>query len=78
MVTKAKADTVRMVVTKKGEYYLARAQGLSIFAEARSLDELKRNIQEAVALHLEGEEHRRYGLPASPLIEVIYDFSETL
>ncbi len=41
-----------MVVTKEGDQYLARAEGLSIFTEAKSLDELKRNIREAVALHL--------------------------
>jgi hypothetical protein len=61
-----------MVVTKEGDHYLARAKGLSIFTEAQSLDELRRNIREAVGLHLEGGEHRRYGLPPRPRIEVIY------
>lgn len=78
MVTRAKANTVRMVVTKEGEYYLARAQGLSIFTEAKSLEELKRNIRKAVALHLEGDEHKRYGLPRNPLVELVYDFTEAL
>ena len=77
MVTKPKVGTVTMVVTREGEHYLARAQGLSIFTEAESLDELKRNIREAVALHLEAGEHERYGLPAKPAIEVVYAFSET-
>jgi len=67
-----------MNVTKEDGHYLARAEGLSIFTEAESLDELKRNIREAVALHLEGGEHKKYGLPARPKIEVVYDFSETL
>lgn len=65
-----------MMVTKDGDHYLARAEGLSIFTEAPSLDELKRNINEAVALHLEDGEHKRYGLPPNPAIEVVYDFSE--
>ncbi len=78
MVTKAKVASVTMVVTKEGDHYLARAEGLSIFTEAKSLDELKRNIREAVALHLEGGEHKRYGLPPRPPIEVVYDFAETL
>ena len=82
MVTKPKVVSVTMVVTmvvtKEGDHYLARAEGLSIFTEATSLDELKRNIREAVALHLEGGEYERYGLPPNPAIEVVYDFSETL
>ncbi len=67
-----------MIVAKDGDQYLARAEGLSIFTEEPSLDELKRNINEAVALHLEDGEHKRYGLPPKPAIEVVYDFSETL
>ena len=78
MVTKPKVRAVTMVVVKEGGRYLARAEGLSIFTEAASLDELKRNIREAVALHLEGGEHKRYSLPPEPRIEVVYDFSETL
>ncbi len=78
MVTREKAEAVTMVVTKEGDHYLARAEGLSIFTEATSLDELKHSIREAVSLHLEGCEHKRHGLPASPTIEVVYDFSETL
>ena len=78
MVTRAKAGTVTMVVTKEGDHYLARAKRLSIFTEATSLDELKRNIREAVELHLEDGEHKRYGLPPHPEIEVVYEFSERL
>ena len=71
MVTKEKAEAITMVVTKEGDHYLARAEGLSIFTEATSLDELKHNIREAVLLHLEGGEYERHGLPANPAIEVI-------
>ena len=78
MVTKPKVGVVTMVVAKEGDHYLARAEGLSIFTEAPSLDELKCHIREAVTLHLEGGEHKRYGLPPNPAIEVVYDFSETL
>lgn len=73
MVIKSKTGVVTMVVTKEEDHYLARAQGLSIFTEALSLEELKLNIREAVALHLEDDEHKRYGLPRNPRIEVIYE-----
>ena len=77
MVKEATA-IVTMLVSKEGDWYIARAEGLSIFTEATSLDELRQNIREAVALHLEGGEHERYGLPPNPAIEVVYAFSETL
>ena len=78
MVTKSKVGQIVMMVTKEGNHYLARAKGLSIFTEAASLDELKRNIREVVTLHLEDGEHKKYGLSPDPEIEVVYDFSETL
>jgi hypothetical protein len=34
--------------------YTARALGQSIFTEAESLDELRRNVREATACHFEG------------------------
>jgi hypothetical protein len=71
VVTKPKVATVRMLVTKEGPRYLARAEGLSILTEAGSLEELKRNIREAVTLHLDDGEHKRYGLPKQPKIEVV-------
>ena len=78
MVTKPQLQTVTMFVTKEDDHYLARAKGLSIFTEAATLDELKRNIREAVELHLEDGEHKQYGLPAKPAIEVVYAFLERL
>ena len=70
MVTTSKVRSITMVVSREGDYYLARAKGLSIFTEAPSLDELKRNIKEVVALHLDDGEHKKYGLPANPAIRV--------
>jgi hypothetical protein len=35
--------------------YSARALGQSIFTEGETWDELKKNVQEAVACHYEGE-----------------------
>ena len=54
---------VTMIVTKEGDWYLARAEGLSIFTEAQTLDQLKANIREAVTLHLSDGENEKYGLP---------------
>ena len=67
-----------MIVSKEDDWYLARAEGLSIFTEAKSLDELKKKIREAVDLHLDEGQHQKYGLPANPAIRLIYRFDEYL
>ena len=77
-MARVKTDTVTFVVTKEAEWYLARAEGLSIFTEAKSLEELKRNIKEATELHLGEGENERYGLPPQPKIRLVYRFHETL
>lgn len=76
-VTK-QAAVVTFLVTKEGDWYLARARELSVFAEAKSLDELKTNIKEALALHIGDGEHQKYGLPLVPAIKVVYQFEEMI
>jgi len=66
------------IISKEDDWYLARAEGLSIFTEARTVEELKRNIKEAVALHLGEGEHQKYGLPSRPAIKLVYNFDEFL
>ena len=44
------------------------ALDLPVVTQAPTLDELARNIQEAVALHLEGEDLAELGLAPNPTI----------
>jgi len=41
--------------------------------KGRSLDELLRNLKQAVRLHLEGEDPGAFGLSASPRILMTYE-----
>ena len=49
---------VKFEIYKDGKFWCARGIGEDIFTQAKSLDELMKNIEEAVAVHFE-EEIRR-------------------
>ena len=50
------------------QQYVAECLDLPVVTQAPTLDELARNIQEAVALHLEGENLAELGLAPNPTI----------
>jgi predicted RNase H-like HicB family nuclease len=66
-------DTIHVVVTKNDDSYTAECVELSAVTQGTSLDELFRNVQEAVALHLEGEDPADFGLQSNPRLQLIYD-----
>jgi predicted RNase H-like HicB family nuclease len=48
--------------------YIGECLDLPVMTQAATLDELVRNIQEAIALHLEGEDLATLGLAPDPTI----------
>lgn len=46
---------IKFEIYNDGEYWCARGIGEDIFTQGKSLDELMKNIEEAVALHFEDE-----------------------
>ena len=53
----------------RGEHlYVGECLDLPVITQAATLDELARNIQEAIALHLEGEDLATLGLGPDPTI----------
>lgn len=66
-------DTVHVVVRRSAGYYVAESLELALVTQGRSLDELLRNLRQAVRLHLEGEDPGEFGLSTSPRIAVTYE-----
>ncbi|MBI4491215.1 MAG: type II toxin-antitoxin system HicB family antitoxin [Chloroflexi bacterium] len=62
--------TVKAVVRKGERYYVAECLDVAVVTQGRTLDETLANLQEAVALHLEGEDPADFGLVAHPTILV--------
>ena len=50
---------------------------IPVVTQGRTLDEVTRNLQEAVALHLDGEDLAALGLAASPTVVVTMELQPT-
>jgi len=66
-------DTIHVVVRRSAGFYVAESLELALVTQGRSLDELLRNLKQAVRLHLEGEDPGDFGLSASPRIALTYE-----
>jgi predicted RNase H-like HicB family nuclease len=66
--------TIKAVV-REGEQsgYVAECLEISVVTQGKTLDEVTRNLREAVELHLEGEDLAALGLAASPTILVTFE-----
>ena len=55
-------------MSKGDKYYVAEGVDLPIVTQGKTLDELARNIEEAVELHLEGENPADFGIAPNPSV----------
>jgi predicted RNase H-like HicB family nuclease len=62
--------TVKAVVRKGESQYVAECVKIAVVTQGRTLDETLANLQEAVSLHLEGEDLASLGLAQQPTILV--------
>ena len=60
--------TIQVRIFRGDRQYVAECLDLPVVTEAPTLDELTLNIQEAISLHLEGEDLQELGFAASPTI----------
>lgn len=66
-------NTIHVVARRSAGVYFAEGLELALVTQGRSLDELLRNVKQAVQLHLEGEDPDCFGLTKSPRIAMIYE-----
>ena len=60
--------TIQVRIFRGEKQYVAECPDLPVVTEGSTLDELTANIQEAIALHLQGEDLEELGLAANPTI----------
>ncbi len=60
--------TIKVIVRKGEKMYVAECVEVPVVTQGATLDELVANLQEAVALHLEGEDLEALGLAPNPTI----------
>jgi len=63
-------QTVKAIVSKGERYFFAECVELALVTQGKTLDETLANLQEAVSLHLEGEDPSQFGLVSHPTILV--------
>lgn len=68
---KALQHTIKAVI-RRGEQsgYVAECLEIAVVTHGQTLDDVARNLQEAVALHLEGEDLAALGLASNPTLLV--------
>lgn len=60
--------TIKVFIRKGEEYYVAECLEINVVTQGKTLDETIANLQEAVALHLEGENLQELGLASNPTL----------
>ncbi len=62
--------TIKAVITRGEDQYVAECVEISVVTQGKTLDEVVNNLQEAVALHLEGEDPTEFGLAKDPTLVI--------
>lgn len=62
--------TIHAIVRRGESQYVAECLELAVVTQGKTLDEAVRNLQEAVVLHLEGEDLQSLGLLSEPTLVV--------
>jgi predicted RNase H-like HicB family nuclease len=75
---KSVQNTIKAVI-RHGEDsgYVAECVEITVVTQGSTLDEVTRNLQEAVGLHLENEDLAALGLVASPTLLVTMELEPT-
>lgn len=61
-------QTIQFKITKWDKYFVGECVDLPIVTQASTLDEMYKNIQEAVELHMEWEDSSVFDLVKNPAI----------
>lgn len=67
-------SVIHFYISKGEKQYVAEGVELAIVTQAKTLDELVKNIHEATELHLEAAHPGDFGLVTSPLISINFEF----
>ena len=62
--------TIKAFVRKGEKQYVAECVDIAVVTQGTTLDETLANLQEAIALHLEGEDLSELGLVSDPAVLV--------
>ncbi len=70
--------SIKAFVHKGDKYYVAECLEIAVVTQGKTLDETMANLQEAVALHLEGENLADFDLAPNPSLMVTLELEPTV
>lgn len=70
-------QTIKAVIRRGETLYVAECIEIAVVTQGNTLEETLSNLQEAVALHLEGENAADFGLVPNPTILVTMELEPT-
>ena len=70
--------SIKAFVHKGENYYVAGCLEIAVVTQGKTLDETIANLQEAVALHLEGEDPGDFDLAPNPSLLVTFEVEPTI
>jgi len=70
--------SIKVFVHKGESYYVAECMEIAVVTQGKTLDETMTNLQEAVALHLEGENLADFDLAPNPSLLVTFELEPTV
>ena len=62
--------TIHATITRGDSLFVAECDHLAVVTQGRTVDETLENLKEAIALHLDGEDLRAFGLLPDPVVLV--------
>lgn len=70
--------TIKAFVHHGEKYYIAECLELPVVTQGKTLDETVSNLQEAVALHLDGENLTDYDLAPNPSLLITFEMEPSV
>ena len=67
--------TIKAYIHKGETHYVAQCLEVAVVTQGKTLDETIANLEEAVALHLEGEDLEELGLVPNPTLLVTLELA---
>lgn len=64
---------IKTVIYHDGEQYCGKCLEIDVFTQGKTVDEVIKNLEEAVSLHLEGVDPTKYGLVKEPSLLIMME-----
>lgn len=69
-------NIIQFHISKGKKYYVAEGVDIAIVTQGKTLDELAKNIKEAVELHFEDEDLESLGFTSSPSVLINFELPQ--